>query len=299
MSRITTDELAARIPPDEDRNWEFKAAILLQDKTKLKHEISKQVSAFANSGGGHILIGFNEDTNSFEPCEELHGRQSMKDYLSTLVETSVAFEIRAYSVERIAFTGDASKAVFLITVEDSPAAPHQAFDKFYYYRIDGHSKPAPHFHLDLLRRRETKALLEIIAVQEQIQSFNDNTLMVGFHVTVKNCSFQCATNWGVMFRTSPADVRWTTNNKMLRDWYCWPVRSQLLPNETGVVTLQAFGRPMPGMDPRTATRMMWEQLGFTFCPVSQNAVGREYHFGWRDNVAESIRQGQRLEREFK
>ncbi len=174
MNAMTTDDLLAMIPQDEDRNWEFKSAAILLDKSKLKQELSKQVSAFANSGGGYILIGFNEDTKDFEPCAELQGRQSMKDYLSTLVETSVAFEIQAYSVDRIPMS-----------------------------------------------------------------------------------------------------------------------------NSPGVVTLQAFGRPMPGMDPRTATRMMWEQLGFTFCPVSQNAVGREYHFGWRDNVAESIRQGQRLEREFK
>jgi hypothetical protein len=49
-----------------------------------------------------------------------------------------------------------NKVVIVIDVGDSPLAPHQdIFKRVYFHRVGGHSKPAPHHYLDLLRSRET------------------------------------------------------------------------------------------------------------------------------------------------
>jgi Schlafen, AlbA_2 len=160
---ITTDDLLAALPVgDEDDRWEIKSASLLdsQKRGELKQELGKQVSAFANSGGGYLIFGISKQ-RQIESCPAMVGRQTMKDFLATMVEQSVEYPIRDFRVHPVAHSGDNTKLVFVVAINDSPAAPHQAKDeRQYYYRIDGHSKPAPHFHVELLRNRYTKANVE-------------------------------------------------------------------------------------------------------------------------------------------
>ena len=163
FSSLDAQELVAAMPDTEDERWELKSASLLDPKNKgeFKKELGKQVSAFANSGGGYIIFGVADGSGTLEACPTVVGRQTMEDYLSTMVEQSVEYPLRCFQVHRIAFRDDVDSVVFVIQVEDSPAAPHQAKGECqYYYRIPGHSKPAPHFHLELLRHRETKCIVE-------------------------------------------------------------------------------------------------------------------------------------------
>lgn len=167
FARLTAEDiLDALHPGDEDNRWEWKSSVLLSpaQKGELKKELGKQVSAFANSGGGNLVFGIST-TRVLEPCEMKVGRQSMKDYLATMVEQSVEHPIRHFRIHQIPFRANPNQAIFVVEIGDSPAAPHQAKDeRAYYYRIDGHSKPAPHFHLELLRNRMTKAVLSILEV---------------------------------------------------------------------------------------------------------------------------------------
>jgi hypothetical protein len=51
--------------------------------------------------------------------------------------------------------------VIVVDVGDSAAAPHQSTrDRLYYRREGGHSMPAPHFYLELLRQRLTNPVLD-------------------------------------------------------------------------------------------------------------------------------------------
>ncbi len=176
LTTVTTDQFLEHLPPAEDNRWEYKSASLLEQKNKndFLKELSKQISAFANSGGGNLVFGICDPktvaAKTIEPCEQLVGRQSMKDYLATMVEQSVEYPLQDFRVHRIPLTGDATKSIFVIEVGDSLAAPHQAkADKHYYYRIDGHTKPAPHFYVELLQKRETRSVLTIEAIDYQVK----------------------------------------------------------------------------------------------------------------------------------
>ena len=83
FTNTTAEALLAHVPEHEDDRWEFKSSQLLdpQEKCKLKKELGKQVSAFANSGGGNIVFGIDEKPRSVRACPELVNRQSMQDCL--------------------------------------------------------------------------------------------------------------------------------------------------------------------------------------------------------------------------
>ncbi|MCC7337859.1 MAG: ATP-binding protein [Pirellulaceae bacterium] len=169
FTKLDSNGLLQLLPPDEDDRWEFKSAEILKNKGELKAELGKQVSAFADSGGGYIAFGIS-DSRLVEPCDQQVGRQSMSDYLSVLVEQSVEYPIRDFRIHRVPVAADTTQSVYVLEIKDSPAAPHQAkIEKTYYYRIDGHSKPAPHFHLELLRNRHTKSVLEINRIEYSIR----------------------------------------------------------------------------------------------------------------------------------
>lgn len=162
FSSLSAEETLVICPDSEDDRWEFKSASLLEpgNRGELKKELGKQVSAFANSGGGNLVFGIGEP-RVLQACLECVGRQPMQDYLATMVEQSVECPIRCFQIYRIPFIDSRNGSIFLIHIEDSPAAPHQAKDeRQYYYRISGHSKPAPHFQLELLRNRHIKCIVE-------------------------------------------------------------------------------------------------------------------------------------------
>jgi len=111
---MNTSELLNRIPQDVESNqWEMKSGQMLQKSKRgeLKKMLGKQVSGFANSGGGNIVIGVSDD-RQIEECEQQRGNQSMKDYLAVEVEQSVAHTLQDFRVFRIEDAGNSHNSVY-------------------------------------------------------------------------------------------------------------------------------------------------------------------------------------------
>ena len=244
---VTAEQLLDALPnTGEDDKWELKSATYLNEKVRLKKELGKQVSAFANSGGGYLVFGVSDD-RQLEPCAMVKGRQPMEDFLSALVEQSVEYPIRHFRIHKVHFQDDKQKVVFVVEIDDSPAAPHQAKDeKTYYYRISGHSKPAPHFHLELLRNRLTKPVLEIKEIEFKTISRpikqNHPKWMVTLVMAVENASLQVATNWGVHMNQGNKLQKWRlprVGGTLEKGLTLRGQSPDLLPAETAVIR-QAF-----------------------------------------------------------
>lgn len=290
FTTFTTDDLLATMPVTEDDRWEVKSASLLDPskKNELKKELGKQTSAFANSGGGNLVLGISND-RKIEPCEQKVGRQPMKDFLSTMVEQSVEYPIRHFRVHRIPFTGDPSNSVFVVAIEDSPAAPHQAKDeKIYYYRIDGHSKPAPHFHVELLRNRITKAVVVILHTSFNIrippfagfdeQHRNKVAFCVDATVIVENRSLQIADPCALRVSSTKLVSAWRMKDVSL-------IQGALIQHENPLfaslhvpfkVELRVV---LEDNGPLVVDHLLpaWEVLEFDVQPFSQNFVGEIVH----------------------
>jgi hypothetical protein len=303
FSALTSDELIALLPAgNEDSLWELKAADVVSSakRGEFRRELGKQVSAFANSGGGNLVIGISND-RKVQPCEKTVGRQPMKDYLASMVEQSVEYPIRHFRVHPIPVTGQPEENIFAIEIDDSPAAPHQAKDeRIYYYRIDGHSKPAPHFHVELLRNRMTRAVLEITDIDYGIRSLDVDPvrMQITLNVTVENKSMQCATVWGVHVRHPSPSHRWTEHEgRDITVGFCARGGHFLLPSDRATLPMHLTGFPDDVERSVANYERLWKRFNVIARPVSQNYVGEEKVLSWGDN-ADWVDARNRLRREL-
>jgi Putative DNA-binding domain len=146
--------------PQGEHDWlEFKSSRLLDfslpavNQNTVLDELSKQISAFANSGGGTIVYGI-QDTPIGTPRSvdadggvSLNLKNGTKEWLEDVIPNLVDFPVSLFNV--YVLTASASgihtgKGVFLINIPSSEAAPHQAGDKKYYARVGGKSRPIGH-----------------------------------------------------------------------------------------------------------------------------------------------------------
>ncbi|MCA1568092.1 MAG: ATP-binding protein [Acidobacteria bacterium] len=154
--RWTEDEVLA-LPSGEHDFLERKAGDLLIDQD-FRQDMAKTLSALANSGGGHLLFGARND-GTFDGLPEFRGRQPIREWLEQVIPELLNYplqDFRVHKVERSSSSAFPSgSAVIVIDVGDSMLAPHQSsVTKLYYYRVGGHSVPAPHFYLETLRGRD-------------------------------------------------------------------------------------------------------------------------------------------------
>jgi Putative DNA-binding domain len=220
FDKMTTDELKELMPSNENR-WEYKDAALLlnENRNELLAELAKQTSAFANSGGGFLVIGVKKEDLSFQACELVYltrrnqRGEPMEEWLSKQIQIAVEYPLFGAKVYRINFTNDSNKAVFVVEYPDSPKAPHQSTkDLKYYWRTNFTSEPAPHYFLDALRSRPSKATVELhlndfmLALDNEIT--HTVTLRIWLQVLVINTSFVSTDGWCVHAECADSEVEW-------------------------------------------------------------------------------------------
>jgi hypothetical protein len=161
--RWTETEIAS-LPLGEHDYLERKSGRLI-DQEDFRGKMAKALSAFANSGGGHIVFGV-EDDGMITGMLPNRGNTALREWFEQSLPGLVAFplqDIRVHEVvPAIESAIPAGKVVIVVDIGDSSLAPHQSIiDQRYYYRVAGHSMPAPHFYIETLRNRLTKPSLEV------------------------------------------------------------------------------------------------------------------------------------------
>lgn len=154
------------LPSGELDYFDRKSGTILKDADFLK-KLAKCVSAFANSGGGHLVIGIRDDGTLDGVPKIYKGRQSAKDWLEQIIPELVSYPLQDFRVHEVDPSTPtaipADNVVIVVDIGDSESAPHQdTFSKIYYHRVGGHSVPAPHLYLEILRSREKYPSKEIV-----------------------------------------------------------------------------------------------------------------------------------------
>jgi hypothetical protein len=143
----------------------------LRDESEFRRSFAKALSAFANSGGGHIFIGVEDDGRPLGIRNCPKGRQSAREWIETMAAGLTDYPIQAINVQVVqpSMTDSsipAEHCVLSVTIGDSELAPHQSsVDHIYYMRQAGRSLPASNRSLELLRYRPARAVLEIVHVR--------------------------------------------------------------------------------------------------------------------------------------
>lgn len=284
-----SDDLEEVFKEGENGDVEFKSALLLENKDKFTAELSVQVSAFANSGGGYVVLGFADANKKPEAVVVDHGKQKLRDWISNKVTSCVDYPLERFKVHEVPIARTTNEFVYVIEIEESPAAPHQAKNFIYYQRIDHQTKPATHFYVERLRNRSTAVELEIVEkyFAFDLGSFelpNRPSQKVNINLKVKmvveNKSKLTSDRWGVLFKIKNANHRmaWKMDNPL-----------EYLMDETGIIK-----PPKDGIMPRQKTALAFElridlmrpvvqqeftdnvkALSMSLTPVSHNSVGPE------------------------
>lgn len=141
---------------DESLELDFKESGALQKTDGKKRDLSKDVSAFANSAGGTLVYGIIEDQEThvasalddgFDPTE------ISKEWIEQVINSNIQPRIsgvRIHAVELV--THNPGNVAYVVTVPRSSTA-HQAADKRYYKRYNFESVRMEHYEIiDVLNR---------------------------------------------------------------------------------------------------------------------------------------------------
>jgi hypothetical protein len=141
------------------------------DENDARSLLSKALSAFANSGGGTIVLGLRNVDGKWKVDDGGIRRSvkspSTKEWLEDIVPYLVDPRLLSFDICAVVRSDPTStiadgSAVYMVHVGDSEAAPHQALDSRYYGRVGGKSRPLSHqFVMDIIgRRRHPKMTME-------------------------------------------------------------------------------------------------------------------------------------------
>jgi Putative DNA-binding domain len=202
--RWTEAEVLA-LPAGEHDYFDRKSGLIVADK-QFREKLSKALSAVANSGGGHLLIGVRDD-GTFDGVDPVHqGRRKTREWLEQIIATSLTYPLEDFRVHEVEpatlSTIPPGKVVIVIDVGDSILAPHQALDYVYYYRAGSQSLPAPHFYLETLRNRLVAPILKPKLVklkQASLSHENDRVVVtIGMLFEIENAGRVAAYKWALM-----------------------------------------------------------------------------------------------------
>ena len=118
--------------PDDFLSWP-------QSRQNVKEDLSKEVSAFANTYGGQILIGIRETRELPHRAEVLEGvdpRRPPIETIQRIIEANIHPRLEGIRYHTIQLSGtNAGRVAYVITVPPGRTA-HQAQDKLYYGRSE-------------------------------------------------------------------------------------------------------------------------------------------------------------------
>jgi hypothetical protein len=205
------EEEVRSLPAGEHDYFDRKGGRIFDDPAHLKGTIAKALCAFANSGGGHLVLGVQDD-GTVDGVPALRGRTTTRDWLEQTIPALLAYPLRDFRVHNVEKATDTDipegREIVVIDVGDSPMAPHQclvdggsAKARTYYYREGSNSVPAPHFYLELLRQRLTSPALEdeLLGVSYQAATRDETGIFVALAIDWKasNTGRVAAYKWNV------------------------------------------------------------------------------------------------------
>ena len=151
---------------EENIHLDYKGAGSLAKSDGKKKELSKDVSAFANSGGGTIIYGIKEfdesDKNHLpEKIDPVDGNKFSKEWLEQVINSTISPTIQNILITPIQ-VGDKKDnlVVYVVEIPKSNTA-HQMNDKRYYRRYNFQSIIMEDWEIKDIINRLTKTQVEL------------------------------------------------------------------------------------------------------------------------------------------
>jgi hypothetical protein len=174
---------------EENVELDFKSAGSFQSTDGKKSEISKDVSAFANSIGGTLLYGMEEHPSqphyatALSPIEP--GTYS-KDWLEQIINSRIQPRISGIFINPIELKQTVpGKFAYAVVVPESTTA-HQASDKRYYKRFNFQAVPMEDYEIRQTMNRASRPSYKVELLARVIGNTPQNIPIYRFEVTLEN-----------------------------------------------------------------------------------------------------------------
>lgn len=171
---------------EESINIEFKAAEALAMTDNKKKELSKDVSAFANSNGGIIIYGINEIDHKANSISFIDGNAFTKEWLEQIINSCIYRTIPNLRIFPIRKNGDIKKTIYVVQIPESTEAPHMAKDKRFYRRYNFESVFMDEYEIRNLYFKRSKSKLEIDTYHVLVESQTKTEIQFTIEVDIKN-----------------------------------------------------------------------------------------------------------------
>ncbi len=190
---------------------EIKESLILDYKRELdtnNDEIAKDISAFANTGGGRIIYGIKE-INNLPTSINMISSKGVRERIENVILTNIQPKLKEYDLYSIENPENPSQAIFVVDIPESPDAPHMAKNR-YYIRRKFKSEPMEDLEVKnaIFRKGLRKALENEInqnidlanKIYEFIDKYssygaNDQILIIPFHIE----AWKAFVNSGMLF----------------------------------------------------------------------------------------------------
>ena len=157
---------------------EFKAAGALSKNDSAKKEVSKDVSAFANSDGGIIIYGIAEKNHKADNFSFIDGNEFNKEWLEQIINSTINRNIPDLKIFPIRREGKIENSIYVVQIPSSIEAPHMSRDKRFYRRFNFESVAMEEYEIRQLYGRKVKSKLIVngyrIAPQNATDKDDDN-----------------------------------------------------------------------------------------------------------------------------
>ena len=143
----------------EDTYLDYKRKDALDNTPKNKKELVKDVSSFANAGGGKIIYGIKEKDKLPDSYDEMENIQYIKEWIYKIINN---IKPRIEDVEVIPIqTRENSNHGFIMVIIPKSHTVHQARDYIYHKRMGDESRPMEDYEIREGMFRGSAPLLKI------------------------------------------------------------------------------------------------------------------------------------------
>lgn len=148
----------------ESLTLDYKANGALDRSDAKKNEVSKDVSAFANSAGGTIVYGMVESNHLPTQLDAGFDPQDIsREWIEQVINSRIQPRIDGVRIRAVELTTHPGRVAYVVSVPQSVRAPHQAADKRYYRRFNFQSVMMEDYEIRDVARRATRPVLDLEA----------------------------------------------------------------------------------------------------------------------------------------
>lgn len=188
LRRLITDRV------QESLTLDYKRSDSLDKTDKSKKDLSKDISAFANSAGGIVVYGIEELNHIPQAIDAgLDPTDVTREWIEQVINSTIQQRIAGIRIKLIELaTTKLGRVSYVVVVPQSKHAPHMASDHRYYKRFNFQSVPMEDYEVRDVSRRMTapnlRVELELSSASLSLDPTNQMSEPIDVNVSVSNLS---------------------------------------------------------------------------------------------------------------